>query len=235
MACRICLEESGAFISPCNCKGTTGKVHTSCLQTWILESRSDRCEICKHEYNFKEYSVYKFKYYLKALRTLKIPLNIWLFVFLTGMIIAILTVILSLSVETRELVWVHFTVVVCMFLISALVNLRFNNVDYDVPNVYMQNIVLIYYIFFAGAFLAITDIRKESVEYQLDGCNICKTVEDNCDWACEFSYQWKNELEELNETIHNMWYSVGLVLAYKLILDILNGYKYVHVPISLEV
>lgn len=235
MACRICLEESGTFISPCNCKGTTGKVHTSCLQTWILESRSDRCEICKHEYSFKEYSVYKFKYYLEALRTLKIPTEIWLFVYITAVLIAVVTILLTLSVETRDLVWVHLYVVISMFIISALLNLRFNNVDYDVPNVYMQNIVLVYYIFFAPVFFGIIDTRKVSVQYQLDGCKTCKTIEDNCDWACEFSYQWENELEELNKNIYNMLYSVGIVLAFKLILDSLNGYKYVHVPISLEV
>jgi hypothetical protein len=51
MACRICLEEEGPFVHPCQCKGNCGNVHSKCLSKWIEESRNDHCEICCAKYN----------------------------------------------------------------------------------------------------------------------------------------------------------------------------------------
>lgn len=50
VACRICLEDTGVLISPCGCKGSTGKVHEECLKKWVAESGSEVCEICHEEY-----------------------------------------------------------------------------------------------------------------------------------------------------------------------------------------
>lgn len=54
MTCRICLEDHGPFVKPCNCKGSTGYVHQQCLNRWVEESNHDKCEICNTEYQKKE-------------------------------------------------------------------------------------------------------------------------------------------------------------------------------------
>lgn len=50
MTCRICLDDSGPFISPCACKGSLLHVHTLCLRQWLEAaprySPSPRCEVC---------------------------------------------------------------------------------------------------------------------------------------------------------------------------------------------
>ena len=57
MACRICLEEGGDLISPCACKGTTGYVHSECLEKWTHIDGEIRtsCEICNNEFHSKEH------------------------------------------------------------------------------------------------------------------------------------------------------------------------------------
>lgn len=52
MSCRICLEEGGKAY--CKCKGTAGLVHEECLMKWIDLDNRDRCEICKHAFQFEE-------------------------------------------------------------------------------------------------------------------------------------------------------------------------------------
>lgn len=51
--CRIC--HSGVsreqLISPCNCKGSLGHVHRSCLEQWLNEAGRSTCELCFHQYN----------------------------------------------------------------------------------------------------------------------------------------------------------------------------------------
>ncbi|KAM7296023.1 hypothetical protein ISCGN_021227 [Ixodes scapularis] len=53
--CRICYrwadEASGPLIAPCCCKGSIGLTHRSCLERWLRERRTDKCNICL--YNFK--------------------------------------------------------------------------------------------------------------------------------------------------------------------------------------
>lgn len=49
MSCRYCLEEDGAFISPCRCNGSVKYVHRECLNKWIETIALDRdvkCPIC---------------------------------------------------------------------------------------------------------------------------------------------------------------------------------------------
>lgn len=61
--CRICRLTSNTaenLESPCNCKGTIGLVHISCLERWLSESRSNRCEICRYE--FKVNRILKFSW-----------------------------------------------------------------------------------------------------------------------------------------------------------------------------
>lgn len=50
--CRICQNETAneSLISPCDCKGTIGYVHQSCLETWLTQSSQSECELCKYPY-----------------------------------------------------------------------------------------------------------------------------------------------------------------------------------------
>ncbi|CAD6197607.1 unnamed protein product [Caenorhabditis auriculariae] len=59
--CRICMcselsvpylgnSVGEPLISPCNCKGTMGLYHRSCLEHWLSTSRTTRCEICKFQF-----------------------------------------------------------------------------------------------------------------------------------------------------------------------------------------
>ena len=63
--CRIChsgeqssLIKGEPLISPCNCRGTSGLYHRSCLEKWLSTRRADaseplstRCEICHYEFD----------------------------------------------------------------------------------------------------------------------------------------------------------------------------------------
>lgn len=48
--CRICHEDGTAeeLIDPCECTGTLGLIHASCLEKWLSASNTDHCEICKY-------------------------------------------------------------------------------------------------------------------------------------------------------------------------------------------
>ncbi|KAJ1084804.1 hypothetical protein NDU88_004950 [Pleurodeles waltl] len=50
--CRICHEgESGeGLLSPCDCTGTLGTVHKSCLEKWLSSSNTSFCELCHTEF-----------------------------------------------------------------------------------------------------------------------------------------------------------------------------------------
>lgn len=72
MSCRICLEESGNFIHPCRCKGSSGHVHSECLQKWIDESKSDTCEICHETYLKEEHFGLNFTRFWKHFSSLKV-------------------------------------------------------------------------------------------------------------------------------------------------------------------
>ncbi|XP_049271234.1 E3 ubiquitin-protein ligase MARCHF2-like [Rhipicephalus sanguineus] len=56
--CRICfrgcLEE--ALRQPCNCRGSIGLVHASCLEKWVSQRRNPRCDICAFAYQVEERS-----------------------------------------------------------------------------------------------------------------------------------------------------------------------------------
>ncbi|KAI3383982.1 hypothetical protein SNEBB_001772 [Seison nebaliae] len=55
--CRICHLTSDEWhemlISPCLCKGTLKVVHPTCLEKWIKNARSSRCELCHHQFMMK--------------------------------------------------------------------------------------------------------------------------------------------------------------------------------------
>ena len=50
--CRICRESEGqdGLFSHCQCRGSVGLTHTSCLLYWIKKSGSVTCELCKQKY-----------------------------------------------------------------------------------------------------------------------------------------------------------------------------------------
>ena len=50
--CRICLESAprDQLVEPCECSGTSAFVHVECLERWVVERGSCRCEVCKAPY-----------------------------------------------------------------------------------------------------------------------------------------------------------------------------------------
>uniref|UniRef100_A0A669R0L4 RING-type E3 ubiquitin transferase n=1 Tax=Phasianus colchicus TaxID=9054 RepID=A0A669R0L4_PHACC len=46
--CRICHEGSSQedLLSPCECMGTLGTIHRSCLEHWLSSSNTSFCELC---------------------------------------------------------------------------------------------------------------------------------------------------------------------------------------------
>ncbi|NXS92947.1 MARH3 ligase, partial [Jacana jacana] len=46
--CRICHEGSSQedLLSPCECTGTLGTIHRSCLERWLSSSNTSYCELC---------------------------------------------------------------------------------------------------------------------------------------------------------------------------------------------
>lgn len=57
-ACRICYESSGNPIEPCNCRGTIGKVHLDCLEKWLTDNSSTKCELCLFQYKVEQVPKY---------------------------------------------------------------------------------------------------------------------------------------------------------------------------------
>ncbi|XP_077580147.1 E3 ubiquitin-protein ligase MARCHF2-like [Stigmatopora nigra] len=53
--CRICHEGGGGetLLSPCECTGTLGKVHKSCLEKWLSSSNTSYCELCHTEFTIE--------------------------------------------------------------------------------------------------------------------------------------------------------------------------------------
>ena len=63
--CRICYESDlKSFVIPCNCTGSSKKVHQECLKTWISfkfqDVRSSFCEICKYQFKIRSKSQLKY-------------------------------------------------------------------------------------------------------------------------------------------------------------------------------
>ncbi|KAI1905142.1 hypothetical protein AGOR_G00013090 [Albula goreensis] len=50
--CRICHEGSGQeeLLSPCECAGTLGTIHRSCLEHWLSASSTSICELCHFQF-----------------------------------------------------------------------------------------------------------------------------------------------------------------------------------------
>ncbi|KPP60911.1 E3 ubiquitin-protein ligase MARCH2-like [Scleropages formosus] len=51
--CRICHEGGNGegLLSPCDCTGTLGTVHRSCLEKWLSSSNTSYCELCHTEFS----------------------------------------------------------------------------------------------------------------------------------------------------------------------------------------
>ncbi|OCU00516.1 hypothetical protein XELAEV_18006294mg [Xenopus laevis] len=50
--CRICHEGGNGerLLSPCDCTGTLGTVHKTCLEKWLSSSNTSYCELCHTEF-----------------------------------------------------------------------------------------------------------------------------------------------------------------------------------------
>lgn len=51
--CRICYnsELKESLLQPCNCSGTMGLIHRTCLERWLSQCVKNQCEICGYDYN----------------------------------------------------------------------------------------------------------------------------------------------------------------------------------------
>lgn len=51
--CRICHEGGSGegLLSPCDCTGTLGTVHKTCLEKWLSSSNTSYCELCHTEFS----------------------------------------------------------------------------------------------------------------------------------------------------------------------------------------
>lgn len=44
---------SEGLLSPCDCTGTLGTVHKSCLEKWLSSSNTSYCELCHTEFTIE--------------------------------------------------------------------------------------------------------------------------------------------------------------------------------------
>jgi len=53
--CRICYNGDGKehLLQPCDCSGTMGLIHKTCLEKWLSQSNKNQCEICNFNYDVK--------------------------------------------------------------------------------------------------------------------------------------------------------------------------------------
>lgn len=59
--CRICQTSRSAddingqesLVSPCDCRGSLGFVHKSCMEKWLNLRNKDTCELCHFKFNTK--------------------------------------------------------------------------------------------------------------------------------------------------------------------------------------
>ncbi len=50
--CKFCLEQSDTLVSICDCKGSMEFVHVSCMNKWLVTSKTHNCPICKFEFEY---------------------------------------------------------------------------------------------------------------------------------------------------------------------------------------
>jgi hypothetical protein len=55
--CRICYSTGDlrSLMNPCQCSGTMGILHRTCLERWLEISNTTKCEICQHEFEIIRY------------------------------------------------------------------------------------------------------------------------------------------------------------------------------------
>ncbi|XP_076876118.1 E3 ubiquitin-protein ligase MARCHF3-like isoform X2 [Brachyhypopomus gauderio] len=53
--CRICHDGGGQeeLLSPCECAGTLGTIHRSCLEHWLSASSTSFCELCHFQFSVR--------------------------------------------------------------------------------------------------------------------------------------------------------------------------------------
>jgi len=50
--CRICYNSDvkEPLLQPCDCSGSMGLIHKTCLEKWLSQSNKNSCEICNYDY-----------------------------------------------------------------------------------------------------------------------------------------------------------------------------------------
>lgn len=93
--CRICFENGGDIIAPCNCNGTSRWVHRECLDEWRAASASSHafreCGVCKCPYHLKHEESTDYELVRQIIRKLATQTCKWfLFVQLVIIVLAML-------------------------------------------------------------------------------------------------------------------------------------------------
>lgn len=52
MQCRICFEEGGDLLAPCECRGTASYIHRACLDQYIQYYPDRYCRVCRTYFNY---------------------------------------------------------------------------------------------------------------------------------------------------------------------------------------
>lgn len=52
MQCRICFEEGGDLVVPCQCRGTASYIHRTCLEQYIHYYPDRICRVCRTHFNY---------------------------------------------------------------------------------------------------------------------------------------------------------------------------------------
>jgi hypothetical protein len=54
--CRICYTADTSkepLLQPCDCSGTMGVMHKTCLEKWLAQCNKNNCEICSFEFDIQ--------------------------------------------------------------------------------------------------------------------------------------------------------------------------------------
>jgi hypothetical protein len=214
MSCRICLEEEEPFVHPCACKGSSGEIHSKCLQTWVEQSGNKSCEICKQEYSMEEKLAYNPKRCMKHMCKCGTEEESFVLFRKFGGII--------FSLSTFALVFVDINYMVAASCISTLLisfYVSFLAIQTYGHKMTLYNSVLLWKIAFSIPYGLSAFVMFLSVEDQCDAD--CISMHHGCSFTCPV-YAKYNQKEIF---LFHMWiYDLGLLCAIILLRTIMVCY-----------
>jgi hypothetical protein len=208
MSCRICLEETGPFIHPCDCKGSAGFVHQKCLNRWIEESSLDHCEICKREYQKQEVCTYNHKRCWKHWCSYKITHGEEIRKYTLGL--SLLACVSLIFVQIEQLALAS-----CISTLLSAIGLVFYSMKYHKD---AGNAAFLWKLAFTGPYTISILIFYFSNE---DNCTYsCITIHSACDSTCPLfsAYQRRNDF------LLNIWlYDIAILCTIAVLRTVLTA------------